>query len=292
MKMSAVFAWSCLGVVTWVPTAGAFVREEPPPQILEASFLQSPFGINGLTFGVKASAGFPELALEQVKAQGAKIGVPVSMPASGLTYDVSASAQLFPNSPTEKAIGNASARYTVGDGTHADSFSFTFSGDLKTLTEPPPDLLASSAAVHLTLSLSGRVRGTGDGSPDVHLALPLPRLSLANLPPGASELASAFIKVYDKNSNLTDTIDLTGRNSPTGLYDLMLDAGQLFYYETTYSMMIEDKVDPPFSFTMAGSAGAFVPAPPPVPVPEVGWLSVPVMGSLAGGLIWRRRRKS
>ena len=72
----------------------------------------------------------------------------------------------------------------------------------------------------------------------------------------------------------------------------MLDAGQLFYYETTYSMMIEDKVDPPFSFSMDGSAGAFEPAPPPVPVPEVGWLSIPVMGALAGGLVWRRRLKS
>ena len=77
-----------------------------------------------------------------------------------------------------------------------------------------------------------------------------------------------------------------------GVYDLMLDAGQLFYYESTYAMMIEDKVDPPFSFSMGGTAGAFVPAPPPVPVPEVSLLSIPVMGALAGGLIWRRRKKA
>ena len=292
MKKSVAVFSGCLGVVALVPTARAFVQVEPPPQIIEASFLQSSFGINGLTFGVKASASFPELAIEQVKSTGAKIGVPVLSPTSGLSYDISAAAELFPNSPSEHAKGNASAKYIVGDGTHPDSFNFTFSGDLKTLTVPPPDLLASSALVNLTFSLSGRVRGTGDGAPDAHIAVPLPRLSLANLPPGASELASAFVKIYDKNSNLTDMIDLSGLKSANGLFDLRLDAGQLFYYEATYSMAIEDKVDPPFTFTMGGTAGVYAPAPPPVPVPEVSLLSVPVMGALAGGLIWRRRKKA
>ena len=80
--------------------------------------------------------------------------------------------------------------------------------------------------------------------------------------------------------------------NPNGLFDLRLDAGQLFYYEATYSMTIEDKVDPPFTFTMGGTAGVYAPAPPPVPVPEVSLLSVPVMGALAGGLLWRRRKKA
>lgn len=292
MKNSVSILSGFLGVVTFVPTSGAVVQVEPPPQIIEASFLQSPFGIDGLTFGVKASASFPELALERATTAGGKIGVPVSSPTSGLNYDVSTTAELFPDSSSEHARGTTSARYVVGDGTHADSFSFSFSGNLKTLTQPPPDLLDSSAAVNLTVSLSGRVRGKGDGSPDAHFALPLPRLSLATLPPGASELASAFIKIYDKNFNLTDTIDLTGRTSANGVFDLTLDAGQLFYYESTYAMMIDDKVDPPFSFSVGGTAGAFVPAPPPVPVPEVGLFSIPVMGALAGGLIWRRRHKA
>lgn len=284
MKTPVVSALSLLGIATLVPTTQAFERPEPPPNTIEASFLNSPFGIGGLTFGVKASASFPELALDQANAHGFKIG------AGGLTYDVSASAKLFPESSTERAIGTASARYNVGDGSLPDTFSITFSGDLKTLTEPPPDILRSSAEVNLSFSLSGRVRGTGDGTVDAHIALPLPKASGTALPPGATELASAFVKIYDKDGNLTQNIDLNGIKSANGLYDLYLDAGQLFYYETTYTMNIEDRVDPPFSFTLNGSAGVFVPEPAPVPVPEIGWVSLPVMGALAGGLLWRRRK--
>lgn len=286
MKSPVVSTLGFLGIVTLVPTSWALDPAGPPPQFLEASFLQSPFGVSGLTFGVKASASFPELGLDQANTHGTKIG------GVSLSYDVATSAKLFPDSSTEKAVGNASAHYSVGDGSRPDSFSFTFSGDLKTLADPPPDLLKSSAQVNLTFSLSGRVRGTSDGTPDAHMALPLPKLSGSTLPPGSTELASAFVKLYDKDGNLTQTINLNGLSSANGLYDLFLDAGQLFYYETTYSMNIEDKVDPPFNFTMSGSAGVFVPEPPPVPVPEVGWVSLPVMGALAGGLLWRRRAKA